>query len=395
MANGINIAIDTLYFDKDIFVSAIKRVVSSDSIIEIDCNSITEKLFEVMNNDEVFSLFESAPYSTINIWMYSYFETIPKERIDNKQIIKLYSFLQNDSDKMSNNTKHRDLFVFQKYSKIDNDVVIKSASIILAKQSDSPFIVNTYCSSLFNSHKHKPEEVIIMFSKDINLLESIYLCVEKLDGNFDFSGEFLLAICLKDEGFLLTIANMLLEKKNQTIMRDLSERCTAFYNNENYIAYIDTIINEAFKKCKSVDLFMPVILIDFIKHLKDNTLLSIKIEKWITNYIEQNIKCKEKIKCLFVALSELSMSQHLRFISVLLNLCNDYELFEIIPLIPRSYSWGKSAIPLFSSWIKELEFLLPMLNGIVFIKHKQRVESTINMLRLKIKDEEVNEVLTG
>ena len=81
------------------------------------------------------------------------------------------------------------------------------------------------------------------------------------------------------------------------------------------------------------------------------------------------------------------------YLGVFLSKNNDYDFFEQIPLTPSSYMWSNSCIPLFDSWIEELNNVLPLLSGLQLLKHKQRVINRIEGLKEGIKREEINEML--
>ena len=72
-----------------------------------------------------------------------------------------------------------------------------------------------------------------------------------------------------------------------------------------------------------------------------------------------------------------------------------FEDFKEIPLIPDSFSWSGSAVPMYSSWIEYLESLLPNLIGLKWIKHKKYVETKIAYLKRQIESEEIDEILRG
>ena len=70
-----------------------------------------------------------------------------------------------------------------------------------------------------------------------------------------------------------------------------------------------------------------------------------------------------------------------------------FEDFERIPLIPTSWSWSGSAVPIYSAWIEFLESLLPSLVGLKWIKHKNYIETQISYLKRKIESEQIDEIL--
>ena len=98
---------------------------------------------------------------------------------------------------------------------------------------------------------------------------------------------------------------------------------------------------------------------------------------------------------LFEALTEISIERAYSFIPFLIACTDDYGIFESIPLTPLSYSWSGSCVPMYSSWVEGLEKLLPILSGLKYIKHKNRVQQLIESYRIRIKEEEISDILNG
>ena len=65
----------------------------------------------------------------------------------------------------------------------------------------------------------------------------------------------------------------------------------------------------------------------------------------------------------------------------------DFEAFAVLPLEPDSWSWSGSVVPVFQAEVDFLESLLPMLNSVELLRHKQRVEHIIQSLRDDIERE--------
>lgn len=394
LSKGVNIAINALPSNTD-FLPIITPVIVSEKIGEIDISTIVSRMFSVTDCEEVYTTLASSPSATNNIWMYAYFECLPQEMIDTKQVERLYDFLRNDSDKEITSSHLRDVTVFEKFANVDDAVIIKSSKIIFEKQAYSPFIVCIYFERLFNVYCHRPDEIMMKFRNDIKFLEEIYLYVGHAGKNRDYNGEFLCALCCEDVDFISSFAKFLLDEEPWRYGKDYDPRCVALYDNENYIDVIDAIVDEAFSKCQYPCLQMSFVYNYFIVHLKDDKLLADKVETWIAHYIEKNITSLEKLRCFFVATSELGMERHIKYLAIFVNLSADYKLFEKFPLTPQSCSWSGSAVPMLSSWVGYLQTLLSSLHGIALIRHRQRVKDEIDYLKRRIKKAEIDDALNG
>jgi hypothetical protein len=124
-----------------------------------------------------------------------------------------------------------------------------------------------------------------------------------------------------------------------------------------------------------------------------NDELFLQQDSWIKHFISSFSSDALKMQLLFTAISELAIERRFEYIKFFLNYNQDFEDFRKIPIIPTSYSWTNSAIPLYSLWINLLEQLLPFLNGMKFIKHKKLVEDYLSGIQKSIEDEEIRSIL--
>ena len=161
---------------------------------------------------------------------------------------------------------------------------------------------------------------------------------------------------------------------------------------DDYIAYIDTVIDEAIKVVKFPDLFIPNLIRSFLKPTKD---AQGKSECWGKHFILAYSNETEKMRLFFEAISQYPIDIRLEYFKLYLSKNIRYEDFEQLPLIPGSYTCTGSLIPLYSKWIDSLNALLPILKGGILLKHKKRVESYIEYLHNRIEEEEIQSVLKG
>lgn len=103
----------------------------------------------------------------------------------------------------------------------------------------------------------------------------------------------------------------------------------------------------------------------------------------------------EKMESLFSVLSELCDDRKKDYISYLMTVNADPELFRRIPLCPTSYSWSGSAVPLYSKWADYLKGLLPLFSGIQFLQHQKVVNDEIEHLSKMIERAEIEDLLQG
>lgn len=118
-----------------------------------------------------------------------------------------------------------------------------------------------------------------------------------------------------------------------------------------------------------------------------------KQDKWIKGYIEENSQDCIKIKCLFAALSRLENKRKKEYLLLFIEKNSDYKAFDQLQLLPTNYTWSGSVTPILSSFIEYLKTLLPHLNGIKYLEHKNKVNKMIEVIHNNIEAEEIREAL--
>ncbi len=141
----------------------------------------------------------------------------------------------------------------------------------------------------------------------------------------------------------------------------------------------------------SVPYFLEVLLLP--KQNKQKLLE--KQDEWIRQCICRFCNDETKMYCLFSVVSKLEPKRKREYISLFLENKPLFEDFQRIPLVPTSWSWSGSAVPMYSAWIEFLESLLPSFIGLKWIKHKNYIETKIGYLKEQIESEQIEEILRG
>lgn len=265
-----------------------------------------------------------------------------------------------------------------------------AARLIFAKKDYSPFIVNIYFSLIFNRHHCEPKSVIQKFAKDLQLLEEIYLFESVHDRLADADGAFLKELCCCRKAFAKDYIDTLL-KDNHHRLHDDNEKLHALFECPDFIDIIDLLVDGCSQT--SFPLFdYPPVMKTFI-FVPDN--IKHKSDAWIKHYISKYNTDYEKMESLFSVLSELCDDRKKDYISYLMTVNADPELFRRIPLCPTSYSWSGSAVPLYSKWADYLKGLLPLFSGIQFLQHQKVVNDEIEHLSKMIERAEIEDLLQG
>ena len=392
--DGLEIAFDALSIQKDCYVEAIKYYIEKDTPGNLQPHHLIDILFSLLCEQEVYQIIVSKEYSQKNTWLYAYYHELPPELIAQKHLQGLYNFLEDTSDKDITSTSMRDVDFLEKYNVIDKQALITGSKIILAKMRYSPFVVYIYFDLLFNGSVNTPQKVLQKYNFDFELIEEIYCAMLSCDNHFDYKGEFLKEIYLVRPS-LLDKYIVYLINKNESSFSDQQERHRCFFDLENFIEIYNKIFEQILKNSRFSKISVPYFLESLLLPIQNEQNLLKKQDKWIRQCIQLFSNDETKMDCLFSVISKLKIERKREYVSLFLENNELFEDFKEIPLIPDSFSWSGSAVPMYSSWIEYLESLLPNLIGLKWIKHKKYVETKIDNLKRQIESEEIDEILRG
>ena len=392
ISSSVNIALRFLSHDKHTYLACVTMFVSCNNTAGIDCLNIVENMFKFLSPQKVLAILEKSPENQRTTWLYAYYHVIPQEFIDERELQGLYSFLDDDSDQSITTCSYRDILFLDKYLTIDENAILTASNIILKKKEYSTFMVCIYFGLLFNEHHIQPNEVIKKFARDIKLLEQIYLCVIENDKCTDCRGLFLHELFHADKSFIKEYISWFIKTEESHFFRDHDYVADVIYREEDYLDILDFVVDESITTLRLPSIKVPAIIKRIIVFSGKNAE---KCDNWVRHFIICNCNNKDKIRFLFEAIAEESISDSSKYISLLVNANDNYDIFEEIPLTPLSYSWSGSVVPMYSSWINQLENLLPLFSGLKYIKHKNRVQQLIKAYRERIREEEIADILGG
>lgn len=394
---GIWFALQLLAEDKDAYIEAVRYALSVGEGEGIDACYAVQTLFSILPVSSVFEFIErnaSAPI-TLNRWMYAFYHEMPEIAIDDQQVEGLYRFLQDDSDAVINSSGPRDISFLQKYAAADNSVIIKACNIILEKRSYSQFMARIYLEQLCNPYIQQGPDIFEMLHGHIDLVEQIYLFLLQLGANHDHEGSILVKIAREDSCFHQSLARDLLRRVEAHELYDIDTRYSALYSMDHYLEFIDGVVEIAISSAKYPTWFVPRIIKQFLILPEKRSDLEAKKMSWLHHYIAAYSQNEIKMRCLFDALSDLSIDLRRDCIEWFVKENHSFEMFKNLSILPSSWGGFGSLIPIYKGWIDYLNSLLPFFHGIEYISHKKYILDKIDSVQAMIQQEEISEFIEG
>lgn len=394
LSNGIEYAIDAVSANRELYVNVVKAYLDADTPCDIRPTGIILKLFEMMSADDVKTLITSGTFSQQNTWLWEFYVTLPTEQISVEWTSDLLDFLRSPP-KSIQRSHYRPLDDITKYECVDKDIIIKASKIVAEHFTESPFVFSLYFTLLFNPCRIKPKDLMSQFENELHLLEDIYLKVTSYSSHEDHDGAFLAEIVRNDPNFLLSYLGCGMERAND-YRRDLDAwvtRLEFIWKEDSYIFYADQILTYLLKDDGLRSWIFSSILDHVLRPHEGGSKDTQRQDDWIQHVIENGYSDKRCMCMLFKAISDHSCERRRTAIRIFLEHNKDFELFDSLYLEASGWGGVGSMIPYMQARITYLNSLLPLLSGLDFLKHKKKVEHSIEIWKSRIKEEEVRELL--
>ena len=392
VGEGLGIAFDTISDKADWYVDAIKYYIKNDTPNNLHPYHLVDNLFSLLSDSEVYEIIINEEYSQKNAWIYAYYHELPQELITKKHLQELYDFLKDTYDRYITSSSMRDVDFLEKYNVIDKLALIEGCKIILDKKEYSSFILNIYFGLLFNYHHNTPKEVIQKFNCNLELLEEIYYAMLSYDKHHDYDGQFLKEIYSVRPSMLDKYINYLI---NSDSFSDHQEKHCCFFDLDDFVEIYNKIFEQLIKNRQYSRLSVPYFLESLLLPEQNDKKLLERQDMWIRQCIQRFCYDEAKTYCLFSVVSKLEIKRKKEYILLFLENNPSFEDFEKIPLIPTSWDCSGSVVSMYSAWIEFLETLLPNFIGLKWIKHKNYIETKIDVLQKQIEAEQIDEILKG
>lgn len=396
LSRGISYAINAFSAQPQLYPQIIKAYLIADIPYNIYPHDILENLFSMMSAEEVKNLITSVDYSQQNTWLWEFYVTLPDTQLSTTWSDDLLLYLQNPPLSLRQ-APLRSIDLIQKYKCADPNIISKASRIILNHYDDSPFVFSLYFSNLLNSYHISPQKVIDLYNNHLSLLESIYLkCMLDLD-SLDYDGDLLFEIMQQDPQFLHIYLDAYCNSaKQRAFSRSQNSQIDCLRThiwNANYMVYMDDISDYLYENC--VDYQYSFSIDHLLRYNDAESDIYHRQTQWIEHTIQKYALDERRMIALFRALAEHQNADRTKTaLKTFLEANPKYELFKKLPLEPSFHTWSGSQIPYIQNRISFLSSLLPLLSGLDFLEHRQRIEELIKRWKKKIQQEEINELLS-
>lgn len=394
LSSGVECTIEAFSENQKLYIDVVNEYLNVDTPYDIHAYGVLRNLFEMMPAEEVKALIESHDFSQKSTWLWAFYVELPAEQITAAWADDFLMYLEIVPQHIRS-SPYRPLDEMEKFECIDKDFILKASRIITAHYEESPFVFSLYFSLMMNPYRTEAGKVITKYKNDIPLLEEIYLKCAVNSTHEDYDGHFLAEIILNDPSFLYCYLDKILEKtfRLHGSHDNWVRRLEFIWTDDEFLLYMDLISDYVFEKTAEKYWMYSSIVGQLLLHKNGENSVANKQERWIEDIIEKHYMDQKRMYGLFSAIDGHGANRRRNALERFLKLNSDYTLFEKLPLEASSWGGCGSMIPYMQERITYLTSLIPLLSGVKYLKHKQKVEHDIEIWKDRIKNEEIRELL--
>ena len=345
--------------------------------------SLVKKLIEQYGHKAV-QLLHEPDYPTKNRWLFYFYEVLPAETIGKEQLEQLYKLYE--AAEPLNFPNRLDYLL--KYLPLDSEVVAKVVTIMLKKDGSSSVATWAF-AGLFNSYMEVAKRLPELFNKNFDLLEETYFVMESTRDHSDSKGEVFNQLIDLDPDFITKYITYKYENAEHGWLSryDDDRKYHFIWERNDYQEIMDKTVQCIYDH-EQGNLSLGTYLWTFFQISNDSKDdVKNRQNAYLLCLMNERIEDVDFIEYLFELISHFSHKRRLLFVKNFVRLNENFEAFKRLSLEPSSWSSNGSWVPVLQGRIDYWRLLLPIMNTVNLLPHKQYVEHQIQGLCVQIEQE--------
>jgi len=380
--------------DPDLYWRVLKIYLELQDPLRLHGSALVQELVKQRGHHEALHILCEPEYPTKNRWLFHIHEVLTPDAVDEVWIQHLYDLYESAE---LVDLPHRFDYLL-KYIPIDSRVVAKVVAMVLKKADGDPNFANAL-TMLFNPHTRVAKQLPDLFADDLDLLKQAYLAVEGTRHNDDHKGKVFGQLLDLDPTFVEDYIAWKYKnsEKGRPSSHDDNRDYAFIWARSDYQEVMDKVVDSIYeherKHCVSIAPYLKT----FFQDRRGNDASHEEIRKrqdlYLLRLIDERNQDEDFMEYLFGVISQFSPERRLLFVDHFVRRNESFDAFKRLPLEPCTWGWRDSMVPVLQGRVNYWESLLPIMNNVALLRHKQYVERRIQELRSTIETEKKNDFI--
>lgn len=379
--------------NSDLYGRALEQYLERGDPLRLNGHALVQKLVVQRGRDGAFQFLRAPEYPAKRRWLFHVHEVLPADEVDEVGLAQLYD-LYGAADRAD---LPQGLDWLLKYLPLDQRVVAEVVSAVLEKVEEDPSAAYAL-AMLFNPHTEAAKRLPELFAEDFDLLKRAYLIVERTRHHSDYKGQVFDRILDLDPTFITEYIEWKYEHSEHGWLssHDDHRDYSFIWSRPDHQEVMDRVIESVYghdqNSFVSIDPYIKAFFqISGGSEAKGETRE--REDAYLLRLIDERSENMEFIEYLFGLIAQFSPERRHQFVERFVQRNGYIEAFKRLQLEPNSWTSHGSWVPVLQGRVEYWGSLLPIMNTVDLLPHKQYVEHQIQSLRAQIEREKKNDFI--
>lgn len=366
--------------DFSLFMKITKKNLEEKNIILLDPRAFTTDIFK-FNPKQIlnyYTLIKSLDYEQKQIWLISFFTSIPYSQISPFYHHKLIEYIKTE---FSDSSHYLQFDFLLKYEKYKSGTFIKICKILYDNRDEN----NCDFSLLLNKFTEANQNISNLFKDDLELLKNIWLYMSLKDQHIDYDSTILSFIMQDDESFIIRVLESKFDSNTYFFIHTDNRSYSFIWEYDNCFSIIDSIIEFVLSKSTFVT-DMHIVKQFFTNKKNEQDLCKTQLE-----YLKSRIAIHHKdisyINLLFVIIKSHFFDSFPELVKIFLIHNQELEDFKQLSIDYNYYSGYGTFIDPYTELLNLWDSILNSLDDPIYINHRIYVQKKIQYWKHQVEGE--------
>jgi len=377
--------------NSDLFIEVLDHYIKMGDPLGLKSYKLSKKLVEICGSEGAYEVLSKPEYQTKRVWLFGYYISLPTNAVNHEHLDQLYSIYK---EAEITELQHSLDFLLG-YRSINEDVIAQVTEIVLKKIEENSGSIYPLLM-MFDPSTDINKAIIELFAKNLDLLKRAYFASLKADSDMDYDGKTFTSILNKEPNFILEYLDWMYKEKKRLNRYDDTLDYTFIWVRDDYEYLMIQVTEYIYEREVEREFLQSTYLETYFvlkNNEKDNATVMERQDRFLKCLIERQHDDPNFMEFIFSVIANFTPERRLPFVVLLLEHNKKLELFQRIPLMPNSWGYTGSAVPVLQKRADYLEKLLPLLNTVDLLEHKQYVERQIRDLHSDIELEKKSDFM--
>ena len=370
--------------DGSLFTVVVEKYLNTGNALNLGPWRLVEKLIRICGSDRAYEILYSAQYSHRGSWLFGYFIALPGDEVTTEKLQQLFTLYESAQW----HELLRDMDYLLKFVPLDKDVLTKVTRTLVNKSRTEPKFGQAL-NGLFTERSDIDRRLPELFASDVELLKEAYFATSEAEDHEDFDGHAFNQLLDLDPNFGEEWVSQLYQKVDRPSRRDDSRDYAFIWRRPDFIKAMERIVDATATYGKNrliYDSYLQNFFV-LVKGTPDIKNLHDRQDEFLDDVIGRKSEDKDLMGLLFDIISGFGPERRRARFETFVRNNKDYEVFERLPTESSLGVYSGSDVPRLQRRIEFLQSLLPMLNTVELLRHRQHIERLIQRSRSSMESE--------